>query len=76
MVCGRGYREINIIFIKEENQMEDRKEILLRACLELLQKQEDSNYVLDLLEETVFYDGADCDGSCLIEDIKTELGEL
>lgn len=56
--------------------MEDRKEVLLRACLELLQKQEDSHYVLDLLEETVFYDGADCDGSCLIEDIKAELGEL
>lgn len=54
--------------------MEDRKIILLRACMELLQKQEESPYVLYLLGETVHYDDADCDGSCLLEDIKIELG--
>lgn len=53
--------------------MENRKEVLLKACLELLQKQENSNYVLNLLEETVFYDEVDCDGCCLIDDIKAEL---
>ncbi len=51
----------------------DRKVVLLRACLELLEKQNDSGYVLDLLSETVFYDDADCDGYCLMEDIKDEL---
>lgn len=51
-----------------------RKEVLLRAAYDLLKKQKDANYVLNLLEETVFYDEADCDGSCLMEDIEMELG--
>ena len=54
--------------------MEDRKVTLLKACMNLLQKQENSHYVLDLLSETVHYDEADCDGYCLLEDIKSELG--
>lgn len=54
--------------------MEDRKTTLLKACMNLLQKQEESHYVLDLLSETVHYDEADCDGYCLLEDIKAELG--
>lgn len=53
--------------------MEDRKITLLKACLELLQKQEKSPYVLDILSETVHYDECDCDGYCLMEDIKIEL---
>lgn len=53
--------------------MEDRKVTLLKACLELLQKQDESPYTLDILGETVHYDGADCDGYCLMEDIKIEL---
>lgn len=56
--------------------MEDRKVTLLRACLQLLQKQDESPYVLDILGETVYYDEADCDGYCLMEDIKTELDEI
>ena len=54
--------------------MEDRKVTLLKACAALLSKQKDSNYVLNLLEETVYYDDADCDGYCLLDDIKAELG--
>lgn len=54
--------------------MEDRKTTLLKACMNLLQKQEESHYVLDLLSETIHYDEAECDGYCLLEDIKTELG--
>ena len=53
--------------------MEDRKATLLKACYDILKKQEDSHYVLNLLEETVYYDDADCDGNCLLEDIATEL---
>lgn len=34
----------------------DRKELLLRKCLELLERQNESNYILDLLSETVVYD--------------------
>ena len=42
---------------------------LLKAAWMLLNKQKDSFYVLNLLTETVFYDGADCDGYCLSDDI-------
>ena len=56
-----------------ETIMEDRKITLLRACVELLKKQEKSDYILNLLEETVVYDGVDCDGECLLSDIEAEL---
>ena len=46
---------------------------LLKACVLLLQKQEESGYVLNLLAETIFYDDCECDGYCLLEDIKSEL---
>ena len=54
---------------------EDRAIILLKACRNLLNKQKDSFYVLNLLTETVFYDGADCDGYCLSDDIEDYLME-
>ena len=74
--CCDGTVKINIVEKdnKHNSNMEDRKITLLRACMELLQKQESSHYILDLLSETVYYDEADCDGYCLLEDIKTELG--
>jgi len=53
--------------------MEDRKTILLKACLDLLEKQDKSDHVLELLSETVHYDDAECDGYCLMTDIKAEL---
>lgn len=56
--------------------MEDRTErleVLLRAAYELLRRQEESSYVLNLLSETVYYDGAERDGNCLMEDIAAEL---
>mgnify|MGYP003435754856 FL=1 len=53
--------------------MMDRKVVLLRACLQLLERQNDSPYVLNILEETAFYDEAGCDGYCLMDDIKYEL---
>ena len=59
--------------IERESEMEDRKDVLLRACLELLRKQENSHVTLSLLEEAVFYDGTDCDGYCLMEDIENVL---
>lgn len=42
---------------------------LLNACKELLNKQNESAYVLNLLTTTVHYDEEDCEGSCLLEDI-------
>ena len=49
---------------------------LLEATKNLLEKQENSDYVLNMLEEIVFYDGTECDGSCLLEDIRTYLNHL
>lgn len=43
---------------------------LLEATYELLQRQDESPWVLNLLEETVYYDEAECDGGCLMEDIE------
>lgn len=47
----------------------DRAFVLLNASYNLLNKQVNSPYVLDLLAETVYYDGTECDGNCLMEDI-------
>ena len=49
---------------------------LLKACKELLNKQNESSYVLNMLETTVYYDEADCDGNCLLEDIDALLFEM
>lgn len=54
---------------------EDRKVTLLRAAHELLKRQDESHYVLNLLMETVRYDDADCDGWCLMQDIESELND-
>jgi hypothetical protein len=51
----------------------ERKDILLRAAFDMLRKCEDSHYVISPMETTVYYDEADCDGSCLKEDIASEL---
>lgn len=53
----------------------DRKVELLMAAYNLLNKQNESSYVLDILSETVYYDDAECDGNCLMEDIKYCLEE-
>ena len=44
-------------------------EVLLKAARDLLDKQNETIYVLNILEETVTYFGVECDGGCLIEDI-------
>lgn len=52
----------------------DRKEYLLRQVLKLFKQQRESRYVLNMEEMTIVYDGAECDGSCLCNDIMEELG--
>lgn len=54
----------------------ERAKILLKATKDLLEKQDNSYYVLNLLEETVFYDGVESDGSCLKDDIDYWFDEL
>ena len=50
-----------------------RAEELLNACIELLNKQNESSYVLNLLDELIHYDDCECDGKCLLEDIQNLL---
>ena len=49
---------------------------LLKATKNLLEKQDNSHYVLNLLEETILYDRAECDGACLKNDIDYWFYEL
>jgi len=58
---------------RKNGKIADRKEILLKAAYELLKKQDDNPYIIDCLSTLVHYDGVDCDGSCLMEDIAIEL---
>jgi len=51
----------------------ERAKVYLKATSDLLQKQNENHYVLNLLETTVFYDEADCDGYCLKDEIDTLL---
>lgn len=47
----------------------DRAKTLLKATWNLLQKQNETIYVLNMLEELVYYDDCECDGNCLMDDI-------
>jgi len=71
--AGYCTEDINIEGIQPENVVDaalfDRARTLLKATYELLNKQVESYYVLNILSETIFYDNAECDGSCLMEDI-------
>lgn len=55
---------------------ETRAVTLLKAVFDLLHKQIDSPYILNILDTLVFYDDVDCDGYCLMEDIKCYLDEI
>ena len=52
----------------------DRKEYLLRQVLKLFKQQKESRYVLNIEEMTVIYDGTECNGSRLCDDIMEGLG--
>ncbi len=52
------------------NENESRALTLLKAALEILQKSDEGPFVKSALELTAHYDGADCDGRCLREDIE------
>lgn len=49
--------------------------VLLKATHDLLSKCDESFYVLNVLEQTTVYDGVECDGYCLMEDIKEVMEE-
>ena len=53
--------------------MSNHKDVLLRAAYDLLKRAEDSPFVQEAASIQVNYDGTDCDGSCLMEDIACAL---
>ena len=55
---------------------EQRAETLLRATYNILKKCEESYYVLDVLAVTDIWDGAECDGACLMDDIENWFDEF
>ena len=61
---------INSTITSNELEALKRAETLLQATYKLLQKQENSSYVLNLLAENVYYYETDCDGACLMDDIR------
>jgi uncharacterized membrane protein (DUF485 family) len=67
------------VFNMWENNMEENAKlkdaiVLLRAVLEIMTKAKESPYIEDVLSLTAFYDGVECDGGCLMQDIKDYLG--
>jgi hypothetical protein len=48
----------------------ERAKILLKATYDLLKRQDESPFVLNILEETTVWDGVECDGCCLMEEIE------
>ena len=52
----------------------DRKSVLLRAAYDLLTKADRAHFVEQSTHIVTFYDGANCDGYCLRDDIADELG--
>ena len=53
--------------------VEDRILILLKATFDILKKCKAGPYV-NVFEQTAIWDDAECDGSCLMEEIAQELG--
>lgn len=51
----------------------DRKTYLLNQVLKLFKQQKESPYVKNIETMILVYDGAECDGSCLCNDIMCEL---
>ena len=69
--CAKGHRQL-----ARWLESLKRAKILLTATYQLLNKQERSPIVLNILSQTVFYDEAECDGTCLMEDIEALLEEI
>lgn len=55
--------------LEVEQKKYDRMTVLLKAAHDILTKCHESPHVLEVLAETAFYDGTDCDGHCLRDDI-------
>ena len=55
---------------------QDRAYIMLKAARDILHKCRDSVYVTDVFTETAIWDGVECDGYCLMEEIEELVEEI
>lgn len=63
-------------FVSVNKESLQRALYMLMVVNNLLNKQNESDYVLNLLSETLNYDGTECDGMCVMEDIKWALSDF
>lgn len=68
---GFGTKEL-----KEILERYKRAIILLKATSDILEKLDDTPYVLSFFEQTAVWDGVDCDGYCLMEEVNELLEEV
>lgn len=59
-----------------DNDDIERAVLLLSKVVELFDKQDETIYVLNILEQMVTYDGVECDGYYLKDDIECLLSDL
>lgn len=62
--------------VAEILQFNRRALILLKATSDILEKLDDTPYVLNFFEQTAVWDGVDCDGYCLMEEVNELLEEV
>jgi len=65
----QGLIDLSKGFKMTENEIQERKDILLRAAYNILKKCTGSVYLENVLAVTDFWDGVECDGYCLMDDI-------
>jgi hypothetical protein len=58
----------------EEQQV--RAKILLQATIDILKKCDEGGYVKNVFNETAKWDGVDCDGYCLKEELEQLMEEV
>jgi len=58
------------------SNQQERAKILIKAAIDILEQCENSTYVLDALQATATWDDTECDGSCLLEEMKDLLEEI
>lgn len=62
--------------LKEILERYKRAIILLKATSDILEKLDDTPYVLSFFEQTAVWDEVECDGYCLMEEINDLLEEM
>ena len=57
-------------------QQQVRAKILLQATIDILKKCDDGIYVKNVFEQAAKWDGVDCDGYCLKEELEELMEEV